>query len=109
MTRASTAIYDTRQKIFWSLFALLTVTFITYAFLLNKTIADAIYVEENQKEVIAKRSALSDLEREYLKKSAAITIENAHNLGFVDDNNASYIKTNTLSAEVSLISGNGAR
>ena len=102
MTRTAAATYDIRQKLFWSLFALLTLIFICYATLLNKTIADVVFVEENQSNLVEMRSSLSQLEKEFLLKSADISMENAKNLGFVDENNPIFIKASSLRAEVSL-------
>lgn len=93
---------QTRAKIFWISFVMLVALASTYAFLLNATIANVVFVEENKNSLSASRSNIASLEEQYLMAMNTVTLESAHNIGLIDDANPSYVKAPTLRAELTL-------
>jgi len=103
MKRVKTlALYEFQRRLFFILSTFLFLTLISYAYLLNLTIKDIVFVDENQKEMANLRSTLSTLENEYLSKGKNLTLEKAYDLGFIDAATPTYLSRATLSTELSL-------
>lgn len=82
--------------------AFLFLTLISYAYLLNLTIKDVVFLDENEQQMTELRPTLSTLENEYLAKGKALTLERAYAMGFIDASTPIYLSRGTLSAELSL-------
>jgi hypothetical protein len=93
---------QTRAKIFWISFAMLVALASTYGFLLNATIADVVFVEENKGALSASRSSIASLEEQYLMAMNTVTLDSAHSIGLIDDANPSYVKVSALHTELTL-------
>ncbi|MDO8492740.1 MAG: hypothetical protein Q7S34_03820 [bacterium] len=96
------SLYEYQQKLFFALAGILVVTAMMYAYFLNKTIHDIVFVDENQKQMAEMRSGLSTLENEYLAKDKEMNLEKAHELGFINAGSSSYLSRGTLGSALSL-------
>lgn len=94
---AISASYDFRQRIFYTLIALLVATVCMYAYFLNIAIKDAVFVSDNDRIMADMRSELSAIENSYLAQEDAVSLQHAHELGFIDDTKPIYI-TSTIEA-----------
>ncbi len=87
---------------FYILSAALCAMFVSYAYLLNKTIADVVYVEIGQKKQLELSSKLAILENVYLRESSSLTLEKAYSRGFVNDNKPHYLSLKSFPQALSL-------
>ncbi|MEK7567813.1 MAG: hypothetical protein AAB513_02745 [Patescibacteria group bacterium] len=88
--------------LFYTLSTMLLMTIFSYAYLLNKTIADVVYVEVEQKKQVELHSKLSVLENQYLTEMSNLTKEKAYDMGFVDDAKPVYVSLKNFPEALSL-------
>ncbi len=70
------------QKLFWVLSGMLLFLIIAYGVLVNKTIANAVSLQNMQKRMTALNAAVNSLEFTYLNMENGITLDTAHAKGF---------------------------
>ncbi len=73
----------TEKQIFWTLFVLFVFFLVSYGFLINKTIGNAIAKENMQKEMSMLNSEVNSREFQYLNIKNSITMNLALSKGFV--------------------------
>ncbi len=88
--------------LFYTLSLALLMTIVSYTYLLNKTIADVVYVDVEQKKQAQLHSDLSILENEYLTAMSRLTLEKAYEMGFVDDSKPQYLSLKNFGDALSL-------
>ena len=103
MSKARTAtVFEYQQYTFAVLILSFFTTAIFYAYLLDITVRNVVYVENNKKQMIELRARLSFLESEYLSESATLTIDKAKELGFVDAGNPIFVNKGGTPPQLSL-------
>lgn len=75
---------DIEKKLFWLLGAMLVLMLGMYVFFVNVTVMNIVARQATLRQISSATSHISDLEREYLTLSAAITPEYAHAQGFAE-------------------------
>ncbi|MBI5126715.1 MAG: hypothetical protein HZA80_03060 [Candidatus Taylorbacteria bacterium] len=85
-----------RERIFYTLCALLAVSAISYGYLLQKAIVNVVEREAMIKELRIATSRVADLESSYLALKNTVTLELAFDRGFKEANHLSYIKKGSL-------------
>jgi len=75
------------KNIFWGLFSMIVVLLVSYGFLVNGTIINAISKQNLEKQMISLNSDVNSMEFSYLNIKNKITMEYALSLGFVPVSN----------------------
>jgi hypothetical protein len=76
-------IEDRERQIFWAAFFMLAVLLVSYGFLMQRTILNAIAKEHMQENITALNTEVNTLEFQYLGMKNSITLDLAHARGFV--------------------------
>ena len=71
------------KKIFWILFSVFVFFIMSYGFLLNNTMMNAVSKQSMEKEMISLGSEVNSLEFQYLNIKNGITLELAQSKGFI--------------------------
>ena len=71
------------KKIFWVLFSVFALFIVSYGFLLNSTMMNAVSKQNMGKEMVSLGSDVNSLEFQYLNIKNSITLELAQSKGFV--------------------------
>ncbi len=90
-----------KRLVFIILFGLIILGIVLYAYFLNQTIINGIYIERTEKQLSDLNVTVGELETEYFKVKNNITLSLAKDLGFADAGSQLYIsrkkETQTLS------------
>ncbi len=78
------------KQIFWAVFSLLISLTLTYGFLVNKTISNAISKERMDSEIATLNTNVNTLEFQYLSLKDSITMNLALSKGFVETKEANF-------------------
>ncbi len=91
---------DGEKKLFWILFSLSVLFIVLYGFLINKTIMNAVYKNNMQKEIGALNNEVDSLDYEYLGLEKGITTDLALSKGFVNitTTNIAYVSKENATA-----------
>lgn len=73
----------TSNIIFWMLLAAIVLMSGTYVYFINKTVRNVVYRQSLQSEISTLNSKLSETEFSYINTVGSITLDTAHQLGFV--------------------------
>ena len=71
------------KKIFWILFSMFVFLLFFYGFLINRTIVNAVYKQQMEKNIISLNSEVNAMDFQYLGMKNNITEELASSKGFV--------------------------
>ena len=83
---------DLKKRLALIIFAgLICFGILSYAYLLNKTVINGVYVERTGKELFLLNMAVLELESEYFKAKNGINLSLAKDLGFNDAGTKLYI------------------
>lgn len=91
------------KKLFWTLFSLFIFFVISYGFLLNNTMMNAVAKQNMEKEMVSLNSDVSSLEFQYLNIKNSITLDLAlSDKGFVSVSSNKFAIIDSASKNVSL-------
>ncbi len=93
------------SKIFWSLFSVFVFSLLSYGFLVNQTIINAVHQNKLEKEMTALNSEVNTMDFQYLEIKNNITHNLALAKGFVNlpNTNFAYIRDEKTSTSLSLV------
>ena len=69
--------------VFWTLLAAIVLMMISYIYFINKTVRNVVLRQNLQNEIATLNSNLSDTEFSYINTVGSITLDTAHQLGYV--------------------------
>jgi len=72
------------KKIFWILFSIFVFLLFFYGFLVNRTIVNAVYKQQMEKDIISLNSKVNSMDFQYLEMKNNITDELALSKGFIN-------------------------
>jgi hypothetical protein len=78
------------KQIFWTAFSIIILLFVSYGFLVNRTILNAISKESMNKEISTINSQVNSLEFQYLNIKNSINMNLALSKGFVAVSNENF-------------------
>ena len=92
------------KKIFWILFSVFAILLISYGFLINKTIMNAVSEQQLQKQMSTLNSNVNSVEFAYLNAENSITMDFALSKGFVaiPENNFAMVSPDAQALSLSL-------
>lgn len=88
---------------FWSLVMLFVLGLFSYGYLVRGVIVNIVARQNIGSELSFLNSKVSDLESEYIKAKNDITLEKAHDLGFVVVSSQKFVTRNTNNPGLSVI------
>lgn len=75
---------EIRQRVFWALVSVISILLLFYGYFTVSAIIDVADRRRMETEVLDMRSDVVTLELQYIAKENGITLEKAHELGFVE-------------------------
>jgi hypothetical protein len=90
------------KKIVWILFSVFVFLLISYGLLINKTIVNAVSLQDTQKEIAVINSDINSMEFQYLNAKSSITMELALSKGFVPISNEKFVVATPAQSGLSL-------
>lgn len=88
----------------WSLLAILGFGLFSYGYLVRGITVNVVSRQNLETEISLMSSRILDLESEYLTIKNDITLEKAHNLGFIPVTHQSFADRNTVTPGLTLVS-----
>ncbi len=93
---------DGEKKIFWILLSLSMLFIVSYGFLINRTIMNAVYKNSYEKQLSSLNDDVNDLDNKYIDLKKNITLDLALSKGFENVKNQEVAYTMAQSGEKSL-------
>ena len=90
------------KSIVWALFSVFVLLLVSYGFLINNTMANAVKNQNISKENSVLNSEINSMEFAYLNAKNSITMELALKEGFMVDNNEKFVSVAGASSNLSL-------
>lgn len=90
------------SRIFWSLFIIFTILVVSYGFLINSTILNAVAKQNMEKTMMTLSSEVNSLEFQYLNIKNGITLNFAKSKGFVSLSTNNFASLDLAKRNVSL-------
>jgi hypothetical protein len=90
------------KSIFWIFFSVFIFLLVSYGFMVNKTIVNAVSKQQTEKNIIVLNSEVNSIESKYLDLKNDITIDLALSKGFTINDNVKYVINSLSEQKVSL-------
>lgn len=90
------------KSIFWIFFSVFIFLLLSYGFMVNNTIINAVSKQKTEKDIIVLNSKVNSIESKYLDLKNDITIDLALSKGFAVNNNIKYVVSSISDQKVSL-------
>jgi hypothetical protein len=90
------------KSIFWIFFSVFIFLLVSYGFMVNKTIVNAVSKQKTEKDIIVLNSEVNSIESKYLDLKNNITIDLALSKGFIVNENIKYVVNSVSDQKVSL-------
>ena len=94
---------ESRQAWFWSFVFIFVFGLFLYGFLVRGAIVNIVARQDVESEISLLNSKILDLESEYIQIKNSITLEKAHDLGFVTVSAQKFVTRNVTNPGLSLI------
>ncbi len=90
------------KSIFWIFFSVFIFLLVSYGFMVNKTIINAVSTQKIEKDIIVLNSEVNSIESKYLDLKNNVTIDLALSKGFTVNENIKYVVNSVSDQKVSL-------
>jgi cell division protein FtsL len=90
------------KRLFFILFSVVILLVLSYGFLLNKTMMNAVYTQNIEKNIKTLSSEVNSLEFQYLNMKNNITLDTAKSKGFVVISSNKFASIDSVQKKVSL-------
>lgn len=90
------------ETLFWSLLIAIVMSAVFYMFCIQKTVRNVVQRSNIQSDMVALNSKLSESEFEYMNSVGDITLDTAHQLGFVSASQKTFVTRDRVAQNVAM-------
>ncbi len=90
------------KSIFWIFFSVFIFLLVSYGFMVNNTIVNAVAKQKTEKDIVVLNSEVNSIESKYLVLKNNITVDLALSKGFAVNDNVKYVINSVSESKVSL-------